>query len=161
MATKNINILQWNCRGLRSNFDELQLLIHQYNPVALCLQETMLGDKDLAVKHFSCYYCPGSEVNGNHSGGVGILVSNITPHSQLQLRTSLQAIAIRVSVPKALTICSIYLPPHTKWTEQDLKDLISQLPKPFLLLGDFNAHSPIWGSKKLDCKGKTDIAYVC
>jgi exonuclease III len=100
MATKTIHILQWNCRGLRSNFDELQLLIHQYNPVALCLQETMLGDKALAIKHFSFYYCPGSEMNGNHSGGVGILVNNITPHNQLRLRTSLQAIAIQVSVPK-------------------------------------------------------------
>src|SRR6218665_264183 len=107
----------------------------------------------LILKHFS-YYSSGVEINGKHLGGVGTLVGNVTPHPQLQLATSLQALAVQVSLPKAITLCSIYLPPHATWKEQDLKDLISQLPAPFLLLRDFNAHSPVWGCKKLDSKGK-------
>ena len=35
-------IIQWNCRGLKSNFDELSLLINNHKPVAVCLQETFL-----------------------------------------------------------------------------------------------------------------------
>ena len=35
-----------------------------------------------------------------------------------------------------------------------LKQLIDQLPVPFLLLGDFNAHNPIWGSSKQNDNGK-------
>ncbi|RUS76708.1 hypothetical protein EGW08_015535 [Elysia chlorotica] len=34
-----------------------------------------------------------------------------------------------------------------------LQKLIDQLPRPFVLLGDFNAHSPTWGDPKLDERG--------
>ena len=37
-------ILQWNCRGLMNNHPELCLLSQQYNPVAMCLQETHIAD---------------------------------------------------------------------------------------------------------------------
>ena len=40
------SVIQWNCRGLRPNFDELTLLIVKYNPLAVCLQETFLKDTD-------------------------------------------------------------------------------------------------------------------
>ena len=50
--------------------------------------------------------------------------------------------------------CSIYLPPMSKWTKNDLEDLITQLPPPVVLLGDFNAHSTEWGCSKNISKGK-------
>ena len=33
------SVIQWNCRGLRPNFDELTLLIVKYNLLAVYLQE--------------------------------------------------------------------------------------------------------------------------
>jgi len=36
----------------------------------------------------------------------------------------------------------------------DLENLFTQLPTAVLLLGDFNAHSRVWGSKKVDSCGK-------
>ena len=33
-------IIQWNCRGLRANYDELQLFFNDYDPAVVCLQET-------------------------------------------------------------------------------------------------------------------------
>ena len=35
-------IIQWNCRGLRSNIEDIELLISKYSPAAICLQEIML-----------------------------------------------------------------------------------------------------------------------
>ena len=35
-----------------------------------------------------------------------------------------------------------------------MQSLVDQLPVPLLLLGDFNAHNPLWGSQNLDNKGK-------
>ena len=29
-----------------------------------------------------------------------------------------------------------------------------QLPSPFLILGDFNAHSPVWGSPNTNTRGQ-------
>jgi endonuclease/exonuclease/phosphatase family metal-dependent hydrolase len=49
---------------------------------------------------------------------------------------------------------------------QDLVDLVKQLPSPFLLLGDFNAHSDLWGDQSLDRFGIEvenflDISNLC
>ena len=33
-------ILQWNCRGLKPNYQDLQSVIHRRNPIIICLQET-------------------------------------------------------------------------------------------------------------------------
>ena len=39
-------ILQWNCRSIKANVEELNLLINKHKPVAVCLQETFLKDSD-------------------------------------------------------------------------------------------------------------------
>ena len=38
--------------------------------------------------------------------------------------------------------------------ELELNNLIEQLPRPFVIMGDFNSHNEIWGSKKTEKKGK-------
>ena len=40
------HILQWNCRSVKDNFEELNLLINENKPVAVCLQKTFLKDSD-------------------------------------------------------------------------------------------------------------------
>ena len=50
-------IIQWNYRGLRSNREDIELLISKYSPAAMCLQETMLKrDQIQTFKHYSAYY---------------------------------------------------------------------------------------------------------
>jgi len=53
----------------------------------------------------------------------------------------------------SFTVCSLYMY-LAQWTSADIDDLLDQLPSPVLLLGDFNAHSSLWGGNKLDRKGK-------
>ena len=53
--------------------------------------------------------------------------------------------AVQVHLHKLITICSIYLPPSLTYQQHDLDNLYQQLPQPVLLLGDFNAHSTLWG----------------
>jgi len=43
-----------------------------------------------------------------------------------------------------MTLCSIYIPPSYPVGGNELDELISQLPPPFILIGDMNAHSNIW-----------------
>ena len=51
-------------------------------------------------------------------------------------------------------MCSVYLPPSIPFSLLSLSDLVNELPPPFLLMGDFNAHNPLWGGNQLDNKGK-------
>ena len=37
-------IIQWNCRGLKANYEETLLLLKDYEPAALCLHETHLKE---------------------------------------------------------------------------------------------------------------------
>ena len=42
MANPNV-ILQWNCNGLKGNRLELEILIAEFSPAVICLQETRLN----------------------------------------------------------------------------------------------------------------------
>jgi hypothetical protein len=64
-------------------------------------------------------------------------------HSQIDLNTNLQAIAVQLSLNKTITLCSIYIPPNYQLQSQEIINLIQQLPIPFLIMGDFNAHNPL------------------
>ena len=140
------SFIQWNCRGFRNKFDEMQLLINNHNPIAICLQETLLKDNEsLSIKNYTTYNYTPPIANGKVSGGVCILVRNDIPHSEVQIQTPLQATAVQITTKKKITLCSIYLPPNTDIIEQDLDNLITQLPTPYMLLGDFNAHNKLWG----------------
>nr|CAH7715973.1 unnamed protein product [Callosobruchus chinensis] len=65
-----------------------------------------------------------------------------------------EAVAVSIESPIKITICSLYLP-DGNWHIGQLNDLISNLPRPYVLLGDFNAHSPLWGSTRRDMRGRT------
>ena len=65
-----------------------------------------------------------------------------------------------MSLSKSITICSLYLPPHCKFSKHDLENLINQLPRPYLLLGDFNSHSKLWGCLDTNDKGEI-IEFYC
>ena len=66
-------------------------------------------------------------------GCVAILVKNTAIHSSLNINTTLQAVAVRVTLHKVISICSIYIPPGQRLFQRDLDHLIAQLPAPFLL----------------------------
>jgi len=105
------------------------------------LSKNWYKQQNSLLQKYLYYGIPVVENNGSVHSGVGILVENTTPHQQLHINTGLQAIALRATCHKTITICSIYLSPSTACNDTELEDLIGQLPPPVLLLGDFNAHS--------------------
>ena len=152
--TMNNTILQWNCRGIKANFEELKLLINEKKPVAVCLQETFLKDSDkFSLKYQSSYFknCSG---NDRSSGGVAVNVNNSTPHHSVKLNATVQAVAVSISLNKTVTLCSIYFPPRSQIDTKKRDHLIDQLPKPFISMGDFNSHYTSWGCKDTNEKGR-------
>ena len=146
--------MQWNCRGFKANFYELKILCERLNPLALCLQETFLRQTDIHhFKHYKMYNCFGPE-GDRAAGGTSILVRQGIIHSHLQLDTSLQATSVRITLSKTITLCSIYIPPSSAISLHDMDDLVRQLPTPYMLLGDFNSHNPLWGGNTIDGKGQ-------
>jgi len=46
LPQKEKAVLQWNCRGLKPNYEEIKCLLFDHNPYVICLQETLLKDSD-------------------------------------------------------------------------------------------------------------------
>ena len=156
-------IIQWNCRGLRANYNDLLLLLSSIEPIACCLQELMVDNNySFYNRQYNLFTVLPTHPHPNSrpSGGAGILVRKTVPHARIPISSSLQAVACRISTPRPITICSIYLAPNSSWTQSDLLALAAQLPDPILLLGDFNAHSTLWGCPGTDRKGQEVIDFL-
>ena len=72
-------IIQWNCRGLRANYDELQLLLNDYDPAVVCLQETYLKEPNhVTFRNYNLFntFAVG---DGRGTGGVTIIINNKSP----------------------------------------------------------------------------------
>ena len=83
-----------------------------------------------------------------------LLIDNSYLFNEVQLNTPLQAVAARVTLSKAVTVCNIYIPPSVDVRLSDLEQLIQQPLAPFVLAGDFIAHSPLWGDVRHDSRGQ-------
>lgn len=136
-------ILSWNCHGFHQHATDLRDLINHYHPICIALQETLLHEaKTAEIRHYSIFR--KDHVGGDRpSGGVALLTYHDYPCNTIPLQTDLQAVAIRIHIRTLMTICCLYLPPSINISQNSLNNLISQLPKPFIILGDMNGHSPL------------------
>ncbi|RUS72308.1 hypothetical protein EGW08_019931 [Elysia chlorotica] len=81
----NPHFLQWNCRGLRANYPELQHITLKHNVAAACLQETKLPPNlDFNIRDLSAYHHHSGGADGL-SGGTSIFVKNTVPHRSITL----------------------------------------------------------------------------
>ncbi|GFN89043.1 RNA-directed DNA polymerase from mobile element jockey [Plakobranchus ocellatus] len=113
-------------------------------------QECRLGEGQLPPQGYTLLLPQG----GSPGGEAALLIRNGTRFSEIDLKTGLYAAAATISLEKTLTVCSLYLPPNSQVSKLSLAELFEQLPKPFLVLGDFNAHSPVWGDSCRDGRGR-------
>ena len=147
--------MQWNVRGLLRNLDDIQELLSEFNPKVLCVQETHLTSRQTNFLRQRLIFRKDREDAVASSGGVAIIADKSVACQHLKLQTALEAVAIRALIcDKLITICSLYIPPHYHLQKRELESLIGELPEPFLVLGDYNAHSSLWGDSRCDARGR-------
>ena len=164
MANPIVN-LQWNCDGLKAKRLELDTLIAEYSPRVICLQETMLdpsierSQNDpsklpsfVKIKGYKAYFkCIPSGRNG-----LAIYVKNNTFHSRINLKTRLQALAIKISFEgKQFIISNHYVSISHDGTPSSAQyeRIISQFDTPFIMCGDFNSHHEFWSHPHNNSRG--------
>ena len=115
-------------------------------------QETMLTPHQTQTfKHYSAYYKSG--IHGH--GGVCILVKDKFIHSQAQFQADLQAVAVCITInDKMYTVASVYVPPSGTLNELAFDRMINSFSSRYLILGDFNGHSHLWGANQENERGK-------
>jgi hypothetical protein len=126
-------LIQWNMRGLRANYSELEILMDTFRPVAFCLQELLVPDSYLFQnrQYTLLKKLPDTDSSSNTRphGGAGILIRKDIAYSAVPVNSHLQVVACRISIPQPITLCSIYLPPASSWSYTDLLSLVSDPPK--------------------------------
>ena len=137
-------MILWNVNGIRARKQEISLLLREKNPSCVCLQELKLSTNspyDIG-KQYKSYLKLPNDNNEFPRGGTMIAVRHSIPHTALQLNTPLQAVAISLNTGDLRSICSVYLPPAEQISALQIEQLIDQLPKPTMIVGDMNAHNP-------------------
>ena len=146
-------IIQCNCRGLKPNYNEVSLLISEYNPSVFCFQETFLKpDDNISLNGLYMYNYIHTDCL-RPSDGALIFIKSSFPQRKIDLQTELQATAVSVTLDREITICSIFIPPSFSLNSQHLDNLLQQLPSPYIILGDFNIHNILWGGLNNDSRG--------
>lgn len=148
-------IIQWNINGIKTHYEELQTLVGFHKPLLILIQETYL--KQMETFHFKNYTCVRKDRlnTARASGGILTLIKNSLPHYEIPLNTNYEANAISTCIlGKRITICNLYIPPNGSFSQTDFRELVSYLPKPFIIMGDLNAHNYAWGSASVNSRGR-------
>lgn len=158
---ENTTIISWNCNGLYSHFEELKLLISYYNPVAICLQETHLQhNQQFKLRSYNIIQSTTEPMEWAH-GGVLIAIRSDINYDIINLHCTLEFVAAKIYLDSPIIIGSLYLPPRLNINYHQISQIFGLFPSPFLVMGDFNAHSPHWGSNYYNQKGHVIEELIC
>ena len=156
----NLKITHWNCCGLYSKIEQLQLFINTNSPDIICLNElkSTSAQANYILSEFTdrynCIYKCRTPKRLNHQrvgGGVAILINKNLEYNRLTIPTqyaSVEIVGIELTLErKNLVIYATYNPPQHTLNSNLLKQLLSNNSNT-IVIGDLNARS-----KALGCSG--------
>lgn len=153
MNRKTLKILQWNIRSINTNFLDLTGKLQQYNPEVVALSETFLREsKKLKISNYNIL----RKDRDDGKGGIAFLIKSNIMYEEITIHVSVcspnfQYQAVRIN---GIVIVNLYNPPNIKLKASNLNEIIKQIGTKYMLIGDFNAQSPRWGSHTRNFNGK-------
>ena len=150
-----MRIVQWNIRGYYGNFEDLKLMLKDSQfPACVCLQETLINSrKPFPPSRYYIYsHQPAQPLRPPR--GIAMLINKKVPHSIININSNLEIQAIKVHLRKTYTIVNVYISLQEQLSSQQIESVISQISPPYLIVGDFNARSPIWGDSTENGNGR-------
>ena len=143
---EELEIIQWNCNGLYPKLTRFKNYLYDKKPHIVCLCETIL--KENREPNFTNYNTFFKHRVEGTKGGQAILVRrdvigyskqiNYLDRGQLEI----QAVTIVLDRDK-VDILNIYNP-NKNITVNEFEYYINQLENKIILIGDLNAHHPMW-----------------
>ena len=148
------SILQWNCRSIFNKLPEFKYYLSslQELPDFICLQETFLSTK--YNPHISGYSLVRKDrpLAQGKGGGICMFIKTGINYNELydfeDIDGNEEIMAIEVN---GITLVNLYNKPNNHLSINTLNAL-SKFKK-VLVVGDFNAHHPMWGSSRLNYSG--------
>ena len=146
-----LRLAHWNAEGVRQKKTELQNFLKQ-NGIDVCtIQETHLTQNHrFYVRGYETYR---QDRESRSKGGVVTLVRNTIPSIEIQRSraSDTEFLVVELILPDHhLQVFNIYSPPD----KSIALHLIQPTTENWIIMGDFNSHSPSWGYDELDSKGE-------
>ena len=162
----SLSFVQWNCHSLYSNLSHFKLFLYNYKPHVVCLSETWLkADRLPSFVNYTSFFKLRLNRQG---GGLAFLIRNDLcvmdktledfPEGQLEA----QAVTV-CGCDSRIDILNLYNP-SCNVSEQEFRYYFDQLTSPCMVLGDFNAHNPLWSTQgNTNATGNNLVAalYTC
>ena len=156
---KRIIICQWNCRSAISNKDNLERLLLEKNVDIALLNETWF--KPGKYISFAGYNIERKDRQDGQGGGVAILVKTNIPYKYLNYPPINNISYLGIEVPlvngKWVSLISLYIKPQIHILTNTWDQFFTNIKKPFIIGGDFNAHHLAWGCAVNNTAGKSLI----
>ncbi|XP_018300274.1 uncharacterized protein [Mycetomoellerius zeteki] len=157
VASGSLRLLYWNCREALGKKAEVDKMAESYDIIFLA--ETCAGeDRDFCVHGFDCVR---TDANSSGKRGMLVLIRNPITYAIIDLISyldcSIEALAISLSLNNShLVLVGAYSHPNLLAPRAALSNLISFVGSydPAILMGDFNAHHPLWGAVRSNTAGR-------
>ena len=148
---KTFTIAHWNAEGVRRKKLELQNFLRKSLVDVCCIQETHLSKNyRFSIRGYQMFR---QDREHRTKGGILTLVRNSIPAHETQRSEDTQLetefLGVRLA-QQNLVIYNLYSPPDKPIELHNL--ILSE--ENWIVVGDFNSHSPSWGYKDLDNKGE-------
>lgn len=137
-------VLQWNIRSLSRNKQELTFLINRFNPTLCAISETWLNPG--SNFRIPGYHCLRDDKTDGRGGGCALLIKRLNIYTQIVIPPHDQNFQIVAVKTLDTTFVSLYIPYPNSQIIRDLSSILSSLPRPLVICGDFNCHNTLWGS---------------
>ena len=158
-SERSLRFSIWNAHSVRTKRAEVESILSEWELDVFCITETWLAPGD--VFEFYGYQTYRRDHVGGRGGGSLILSRDslvITPLLTDGPREGLfDVVAIRVSSTIGpLNILAVFSPPNSQVGSALWSALIDSVGggESFLLRGDFNSRSPLWGSRFSNFQGR-------
>ena len=145
--------IQLNCRSISNKLGEIKLMLYTKKPDFMALSETWISNSKYEPRFVDYQVEWKHRVNGGgHGGGLGLVLRKGIQYSVLNITSfaggmlEVQGIKIYMSDGYHISLLHIYNP--NKYVQlNEILHYIAQLGNRFMIIGDFNAHSPLLSSR--------------
>lgn len=139
-------VFQLNCNSLLNKLSEIKLYLYCNKPDIVCLCETMIKTNEPKFVG----YIPLWKHRNGIAGGLAILVREDVYYREVEFEIfrggSLELQVMEISSKMGIIrIANIYNPNKNIYVPE-FEYYLELLGTKFILIGDFNAHSPLWDS---------------
>lgn len=153
---KELKIAHWNANGLPKHKLELEKFLNMNQIDIMLISETHLTGKN-NFKIFGYTLYKNDHPNNKACGGTAILIKNRIKHHPINSTQTKEIQCTTICLMEMggpINIAAVYCPPGGTVEKDQFDKFFKQLGNKFLAAGDYNAKSPLWGSRITSPRGK-------